>query len=73
MILILKIIAWALIVFGSLFSIFAIYSMFKLVEWPAIILGYIFLGPLPLATGIMILKYLKSHSELIFGEDMKKL
>jgi hypothetical protein len=65
-----KIISLALIIFGGLFTIAAIYISFIIEESLEIIIGWLFLGPLPLVIGILFYRFIKSKSELTARSKM---
>lgn len=51
-----KIIAYILIIIGFLFTLGMIYIIFSVPGWTDLIIGWLFLGPLPLIIGLFLLK-----------------
>jgi hypothetical protein len=66
-----KILAYSLIIIGSLFTIGMVYITFTVNGWFDIIIGWLFLGPLPLGIGIYILKKMKMMPILTFFSKPK--
>ena len=67
-----KILANILIVVGALFTIGSIYIIFTVREWTDIIIGWLFLGPLPLIAGVFLYLYIGKKADLTLGEKLKK-
>ena len=57
---VLKYIAYVLIIMGSLFTIGSIIIIFSFDGWLDVLLGLIFFGPVPLIIGLYILRYIKT-------------
>jgi hypothetical protein len=67
-----KILGYILIIIGIVFTIGMFYIIITVEEWEDIIIGWLFLGPLPLGIGIFILKKLKSIPLLNLFSKLRK-
>lgn len=67
-----KILANILIVVGGLFTLGALFIIFTVRDWQDIIIGWFFLGPLPLILGIILNRNIAKKADLTLGEKLKK-
>jgi len=71
--LLIKILAYIMIVQGVIFTVLAVVVMIEVDEWFAIVAGLVVLGPVSLAVGILVLKKLKTSTNLDFlKKNIKK-
>ncbi len=68
--LLIKILAYLMIVQGVIFTVLAVVVIIEVDEWFAIVAGLVVLGPISFVVGILVLKKLKSNVSL---EALKKL
>lgn len=67
-----KLLGYILFILGLTLTVGMIHIIFTVEDWLDIIIGWLFLGPLPLGIGIFILKKLKSMPFLNFYTKSKK-
>ncbi|ROL61613.1 hypothetical protein D9V86_04805 [Bacteroidetes/Chlorobi group bacterium ChocPot_Mid] len=67
-----KILAYILIAIGFLFTMAMLFIIFRVPGWSDLIIGWIFLGPLPLIIGIILLKKINSSPILNHFHSKKK-